>query len=102
MEAINTKLFTLNELKYKSFSKLYEFLNGLEEVALELEANIFFIENLEKENGFLDKNMNDTLNDLITQLDYVIANIKTGVEAMTFCEKESFMEMSGFHKLTLN
>lgn len=102
MEAINTKLFTLNELRYKSYSNLYQFIIGLQEVSTELEGEIETIEMVEIETGALDKNMTEVLNHLTTQLDYISRNISTAIKAMELSENESFFEINGVTPICLN
>lgn len=94
---LNTKLFTLNELKYKPFSKLYELIEGLKEIAIDIEDSIEYIEMLEEETGSLDNDMTERLNIFTTQLDYIAKNISTCIEALTFCEKETFVVYKEFN-----
>jgi len=102
MEAVNTKLFKLNELKYKPYSTLYEFVEGIKEVAMEIEDDIETIEMLEDENGGLDKNMTEQLNYLTTQLDYLVKNLSTGIAALKYCESKNFITMNGFPSISIN
>ena len=102
MEAINTKLFTLNELKNKSYSNLYSFITGLIEVAIELEVGIESIEIMEDETGAIDNNMLEALNHLTTQLDYINRNISTATKAMAICEDESFFKINNMVPICLN
>lgn len=102
MEAINTKLFTLNELKNKSYSNLFQFIEGLKEIGTELEVEIETIEMIEDETGAIDNDMLEVLNHLTTQLDYIYKNISTAVKAMELCENKNFITMDGFPSVSIN
>jgi hypothetical protein len=94
MEAINTKLFTLNELKRKSYSNLFQFVEGLKEIGTELEDEIETIEMIEDETGAIDNDMLEVLNHLTTQLDYIYINLNTGLEAIRYHEDKVFVEVN--------
>jgi uncharacterized protein (UPF0335 family) len=94
MEAINTKLFTLNELKRKSYSNLFQFVEGLKEIGTELEVEIETIEMVEDETGAINNDMLEVLNHLTTQLDYISRNISTAIKAMELCEDKVFVEVN--------
>lgn len=102
MEALNTKLFTFEELKYKSYSKLYQFIDSLNGLILDLEIDISDIEEVEIETGELTKELSDALNSLITQLDYVNKNLNTALKALEYNERQVFMTFINYPTICLN
>jgi hypothetical protein len=102
MEALNTKLFTFEELKYKSYSKLYKFIDSLNGLILDLEIDISDIEEVEIETGELTKELSDALNCLITQLDYVNKNLNTALKALEYNERLVFMTFINHPTICLN
>lgn len=103
MESLNTKLFTFDELKYKSYSKLYEFVNTLNGLILDLEIEIADIEELEFLNGGeLPEVLNEALNSRITQLDYMYKNLNTALKALEYNEKEVFVSVINYPSICLN
>jgi hypothetical protein len=84
-DEVNTKNFTFFELKYKSYGKLINFINGLIELVEDYEYTIETMLELEKKDE-LPKELEKELNKQITQLDYLFKNIQTGIEAMKYHE----------------
>lgn len=73
---MNTKLFTKEELKIVSTKKLIDNLKSMINISIDMKEVIDEIEDIEKEDGYLEIELEYELNILITQYDYVIKNIR--------------------------
>lgn len=93
METINTRLYTLFQLKYKKYGNLINFIEGLNEVISDLEVIVLDLESLQLK-GKLTPELEKTLNIHITQLDYLYKNLNTGLEAMRYHEDKVFVELN--------
>jgi hypothetical protein len=72
---MNTKLFTEKELKKVDINKLKFYLDEFIELSNEMKTEINLIEDIEKEDGMLIKELEYELNIMITQFDYIMFNI---------------------------
>ncbi len=90
MEAINTNLYTLFQLKYKKYGNLINFVEGLTEVIFDLEEIVDALETLQLK-GELTPELEKTMNLHITQLDYLYKNLNTGLEAMRYHEDKALV-----------
>jgi hypothetical protein len=73
---MNTKLFTKEELNIVSTKKLIDNLKSMINISIDMKEVIDEIEDIEKEDGYLEIELEYELNILITQYDYVIKNIR--------------------------
>ncbi len=84
-ESVNTRIFTLEELKLKKYVNLKYSLDIILEEAESIEYCIEELLELEKENGLTEEN-EKALNFLTTQLDYLFKNIQTIIKALQYHE----------------
>lgn len=73
---MNTKLFTKEELNIVSTKKLVDKLKSMINISIDMKEVIDEIEDIEKEDGYLEIELEYELNMFITQYDYVIKNIR--------------------------
>ena len=82
MNTVNTKLFTIDELKYKKYGDLVNFLTGMFELVDDIQEEIDEIQLIESEDGYLDQETLNELNIMITQSDYLTKNINTTIDTL--------------------
>ena len=102
MSTVNTKIFRIEELQFKPYGLLMKTLNSLVEVVSEFEAHLEEIEELEKEQGFLDSETLADMNLITTQLDYLYRNIKTAIDAMKYQEAKAFFKVTDLPLVCVN
>lgn len=102
MNTPDTRIFRFEVLKYKPYGLLMKSLTSLTEVASELEAHLEEIEELEKEQGFLDSETHADMNFITTQLDYLYQNIKNTIDAMKYKEDKAFFKVTNLPLVCLN
>lgn len=102
MESINTRLFTVEELKFKKYANLIESLEIIVDSTCDLEWALEEIEEIEKEQGFLGSEMLSEMNYITTQLDYLYKNINTIISAMKCYEAKSFFKVRDLPLFCLN
>jgi len=102
MSIINTKLFSVKDLKNKKYGDLVVFLEGLLEVAEDLEYSLDEIKLTEEEDGYLTPEMLSEMKFMDTQLDYVFKNIKIVMSALNSMEIKSFVKIKDLPLVCLN
>ena len=102
MSTINTKLFSAEHLKTKKYGDLVVFLEGLLEVAEDLEYSLDEIKLTEEEDGYLSPEMLSEMKFMDTQLDYVFKNIKIAVSVLDSMEMKSFVKIKDLPLVGLN
>ena len=102
MATLNTKLYTFDELKYKPYYQLFQFVDGLKTIIFDFEDEIESLEMMEAEQGYLTSEMTESLNTITTQLDYVTRNLKTAITALDFKATKSFFNVEGIAPICLN
>jgi hypothetical protein len=102
MSTINTKLFSAEDLKIKKYGDLVVFLEGLLEVAEDLEDSLDEIKLMEEEDGYLNSEMLSEMKFMDTQLDYIFKNIKIAVSVLDSMEMKSFVKIKDLPLVCLN
>ena len=102
MNTVNTKLFTIDELKYKKYGDLVNFLTGMFELVDDIQEEIDEIQLIESEDGYLDQETLNELNIMITQSDYLTKNINTTIDTLNLIEMKSFMKVENLPLVCLN
>jgi hypothetical protein len=97
MNGINTKLFTIDELKGKKYGDLVISLAGMIELVDDIENEIDAIQILEEEDGYLEPELEYELNIITTQLDYMLKNISTIKKVLNIIEMKSFFVVNNFN-----
>jgi hypothetical protein len=102
MNTVNTRLFSLEELQKKPYGDLLTFIEGLQEVAFDLEDVLEEIENFENEYGYLEPDMINDVPLITTQLEYIKKNINTAICVLNKKEMRSFITFNGYQSICLN
>lgn len=97
MNGINTKLFTIDELKGKKYANLVNSLADMIELVDDIENEIDTIQILEEEDGYLEPELEYELNIITTQLDYMLKNISTIKKVLNMIEMKSFFVVNNFN-----
>jgi hypothetical protein len=97
MNGINTKLFTIDELKGKKYANLVNSLADMIELVDDIENEIDAIQILEEEDGYLEPELEYELNIITTQLDYMLKNISTIKKVLNMIEMKSFFVVNNFN-----
>ena len=102
MSTINTKLFSAEHLKLKKYGDLVVFLEGLLEIAEDLEDSLDEIKLMEEEDGYLTPEIVSEMKLMDTQLDYIFKNIKITISVLDSMEMKSFVKIKDFPLVGLN
>lgn len=102
MESVNTRLFTIEELRFKKYANLMETLHIIIDSSCDLEWAMEEIEEIEQEQGFLGSEMLSEMNYITTQLDYLYKNIDVIISAMKYHESKSFFKVHDLPLFCLN
>ncbi len=97
MNGINTKIFTIDELKGKKYADLVNSLADMIELVDDIENEIDTIQILEEEDGYLEPELEYELNIITTQLDYMLKNISTIKKVLNMIEMKSFFVVNNFN-----
>ena len=89
-------------MKIKKYGDLVVFLEGLLEVAEDLEDSLDEIKLMEEEDGYLTPEMVSEMKFMDTQLDYIFKNIKITISVLDSMEMKSFVKIKDLPLVGLN